>query len=181
MSTTNADDKPQSTVMEELLRFLFFAEDRESAKHAATLYSGELAKLQAKTPRNQIVYQWTVEGFCSPSKKERLQRLQENGPCYLHHVIPRSLLSINTNEKVVRVELAGQHWLLLLRMLTETEWGEADQDGDTIFHLAARAKLWKVLFLADRKSLITMNKKQESPIYLIKKTQQRFLENSTAR
>jgi ankyrin repeat protein len=37
-----------------------------------------------------------------------------------------------------------------------------------LFHLAARAKLWEVMVMADLRSLLTMNKRNESPIDLIR-------------
>jgi serine/threonine-protein phosphatase 6 regulatory ankyrin repeat subunit B len=167
MSTSDADGKPQVAMLEELVRFVLFAEDRESAKQAAAFFSTELLSIQSQIPSGKIQYQWRIEDITSHNAKERLEKVQENGPCYLHLVIPRSLVSVNGKNDVVKVEMTGRHWLLVLRMLAETERDEADDDGDTIFHHAARARLWKVMVMADIQSLNVMNRRNESPINLI--------------
>jgi ankyrin repeat protein len=54
------------------------------------------------------------------------------------------------------------------QLMSTADADEADDEGNTLFHLAARAKLWEVMVMADLRSLLTVNKRNESPIDLIR-------------
>ena len=131
-----------------------------SAAFATSLYTQPVdsAKLKAKAfyeallslkfrPTPESPLSLKLPQPCGRTPREKQDESKDSEPalksgdrCYLGDpslLIPSQLLSLALTEELpLRVELASQHWYLLLRLLADREVDETDQDGNTALHVA---------------------------------------------
>ena len=98
-------------------------------------------------------------------------RLQSPGVCYLDDPslpIPATLLSVTVTEDAVSVELPSRHWRLVLRLLADGEVDEADDNGNTLLHVAADTGHPQVITIAVKSgaSITVTNNKRLTPYHL---------------
>jgi ankyrin repeat protein len=104
--------------------------------------------------------------------KNRIAELKKSEPLYYlnaSYPIPADLVKVTVNvEDEVIVELAGQLWYLVLRLLADHKVDEADQHGNTLLHVAIESQQQNVveLLVDSGASLEVKNKDGQSPYSL---------------
>ncbi|KAL8600993.1 hypothetical protein ACOMHN_030650 [Nucella lapillus] len=102
------------------------------------------------------------------AKIDHLKTKSQSRLCYLSDPalpIPTMALSLTLTEHSLKLTLCRDHWYLALRLLTDTECGEKDQQGNTTLHIAARTGEDDILrtIIRSGASLTPHNKKGLTP------------------
>ena len=107
----------------------------------------------------------------NPHIAELTRRVRSNRVRYLDNPslpIPGTLLTVTVTEDAVSLELPGQHWYLVLRLLADREVDETDENGDTVLHIAADTGNPQAIKLAVKSgaSLVVKNNRGLTPYQL---------------
>ena len=123
-----------------------YTQSVDSAKRKAKAFYEDLLSLKFRpTPESPLSLRLPQPCGRTPREKQDENKnsepaLKSGDRCYLGNpslLIPAQLLSLAwTVELALHVELASQHWYLLLRLLADREVDETDLDGNTALHVA---------------------------------------------
>ena len=126
-----------------LLACILFSKPGDSTFSAAKQLVKAMSGVQLKHREEQGKFSLPLLGqseSVTTGKMKQVRARIESGVCYLGNgafQLPSSLLTMKLHDKSIYCEVSYRQWYLLLRLLTDEELDEVDDDGDAVLHIAS--------------------------------------------